>query len=61
MDADVVVFDPAAVQDRATYAQPNQTSVGMKYVLINGAFVIRNGELDAKAFPGRPVRRPVSQ
>ena len=58
MDADVVVFDPATVRDRATYQRPNQTSVGVKYLLVNGAFVIRNGELESNAFPGRPVRRP---
>ena len=57
MDADITVFDPATVQDRATYERPNQTSVGMRYVLVNGAFVIRNGELDTAVFPGRPVRR----
>jgi N-acyl-D-glutamate deacylase len=61
MDADITVFDPATVQDRATYQQPNQTSVGVKYLLVNGAFVIRAGELDTKAFPGQPVRRAVSQ
>lgn len=60
MDADIVVFDPATVQDRATYARPNQTSVGMKYVLVNGGFVIRNGELDTTIFPGRPIRRSAS-
>jgi N-acyl-D-glutamate deacylase len=36
MDADMTIFDPATVQDRATYAQPNQTSIGIKYVLVNG-------------------------
>jgi N-acyl-D-glutamate deacylase len=57
MDADIVVFDPATVQDRATYERPNQTSVGMRHLLVNGKFVIRDGELDTKAFPGRAVRR----
>jgi Amidohydrolase family len=61
MDADITVFDPATVQDRATYERPNQTSVGVKYLLVNGTFVIRNGDLDTKAFPGQPVRRAVSQ
>ena len=59
-DADIVVFDPATLRDQATYERPNQTSVGMRYVLVNGAFVIRNGELDTSAFPGRPVRRTVT-
>ena len=61
MDADVVVFDPGTVQDRATYRQPNQTSVGVKYLLVNGMFAIRDGTLDTKSFPGQPVRRTVSQ
>jgi N-acyl-D-glutamate deacylase len=61
MDADIVAFDLATVQDRATYQRPNQTSVGMRDVLVNGVFVIRDGELDMKAFPGRPVRRTISQ
>jgi N-acyl-D-glutamate deacylase len=52
MDADITVFDPETVEDRATYERPNQTSVGVKYVLVNGNLVIRDGELDANAFPG---------
>jgi N-acyl-D-aspartate/D-glutamate deacylase len=59
MDADIVVFDLSTLQDRATYEQPNQTSVGMRDVLVNGVFVIRDGELDTKAFHGQPIRRPV--
>jgi hypothetical protein len=50
-------FDPVTVQDRATYERPNQTSIGMRHVLVNGKFVIRDGALDTKAFPGRAVRR----
>jgi N-acyl-D-glutamate deacylase len=57
MDADITVFNPATVQDRATYERPNQTSSGVKYLLVNGAFVIRDGELDKNVFPGKPVRR----
>jgi N-acyl-D-glutamate deacylase len=57
MDADIVVFDPLTVQDRASYERPNQTSVGMRHVLVNGRFVIRDSALDTKAFSGRPVGR----
>ena len=61
LDADITVFDPATVEDRATYERPNHTSVGVNYVLVNGTLVIRNRELDANALPGQAVRRPVSQ
>jgi N-acyl-D-glutamate deacylase len=57
MDADVVVFDPATVQDRATYAQPNQTSIGMKYVFVNGVPVMSDGQLVRDVWPGKPIRR----
>jgi N-acyl-D-glutamate deacylase len=57
MDADVTVFDPATVLDRATFAQPAQASAGISHVLVNGTFVVRNGSLVESARPGRPVRR----
>jgi N-acyl-D-glutamate deacylase len=60
MDADIVVFDPATVSDRATYAAPAATSVAMKFVIVNGTPVIRDGKLVRDALPGRPVRRPVA-
>ena len=41
--ADVVIFDPATVQDRSTFEQPHQYSVGMKYVLVNGCPTIWEG------------------
>jgi len=59
MDADVVVFDVATIQDRATYADPAQPSVGMQYVLVNGVPVIADGELVRDARSGKPVRRSV--
>jgi N-acyl-D-glutamate deacylase len=57
-DADIVVFDPETVADRATYEHPARTSVGMKWVIVNGTPVIADGKLDLEALPGRPVRRP---
>jgi N-acyl-D-glutamate deacylase len=56
-DADIVVFDPATVSERGTYARPNQTAVGMKYVIVNGTPVIREGVLVREAFPGLAIRR----
>ena len=57
MWADVVVFDPAMVHDRATFDNPNQLSEGMEYVLVNGVPVIDQGKM-TKALPGRVLRGP---
>ena len=57
MFADVTVFDPATVADRATFEQPHQTSVGIEYVLVNGQTVLKRGQLTA-ARPGRGLRGP---
>ncbi len=57
MDADVVVFDPATVGERATYSAPNAKSVGVRHLLVNGVPVIRAGELVRGVKPGRAVRR----
>jgi len=55
MWADVVIFDPATVRDRATFDNPNQLSEGMEYVLVNGVPVIDQGKM-TKALPGRVLR-----
>jgi N-acyl-D-glutamate deacylase len=60
MDADLVVFDPATVSDRATFTAPNQTSVGMRHVVVHGVPVIREAALVRGALPGRAIRRPVT-
>ena len=57
MFADVVVFDPATVGDRATYAQPHQYAVGMKHVFVNGTRVLKDGE-HTGATPGRALWGP---
>ena len=57
MWADVVVFDPAAVRDRATFDNPNQLSEGMEYVLVNGAPVIERGKMTG-TLPGKVLRGP---
>ncbi|HEX5473459.1 MAG TPA: D-aminoacylase [Vicinamibacterales bacterium] len=53
--ADLVVFDPARVKDLATFENPNQLSVGMEWVLVNGVPVIANGKM-TNALPGRVLR-----
>ena len=55
--ADVVVFDPAKIQDHATFAKPHQYATGMVHVFVNGAPVLENGE-HTGAKPGRFVRGP---
>jgi N-acyl-D-aspartate/D-glutamate deacylase len=55
-DADIVVFDPETITDQATYADSTRPSTGIRHVLVNGTFVVRDGKLDSNAQPGRPVR-----
>jgi len=56
MVADVVVFDPAKIQDHATFEKPHQYATGMVHVLVNGVPVLANGE-HTGAKPGRFVKR----
>ena len=55
--ADVVVFDPEAIIDHATFEEPHQLSQGMEYVLVNGVVVVRQGAHTGEK-PGRIVRGP---
>ncbi|MGD8818060.1 MAG: amidohydrolase family protein, partial [Acidobacteriota bacterium] len=55
--ADVVVFDPETVSDRATYEQPHQVSVGIPWVVVNGTVVVREGEHTGE-LPGQLLRGP---
>jgi N-acyl-D-aspartate/D-glutamate deacylase len=57
MFADVVVFDPAKISDRATYEKPHQYAVGVKHVFVNGVQVIKDGE-HTGAKPGRALWGP---
>lgn len=59
MDADIVVFDPATIADRATYENANQPATGVQTLLVNGAFVVQNGALVLEADAGQPIRRQV--
>jgi hypothetical protein len=55
-DADIVIFDPATVTDQATYLETTRPSTGIRHVLVNGTFVVRDGNLVTTALPGQPVR-----
>ena len=55
--ANLVVFDPDAVADKATFAEPHQYAAGVRHVFVNGEQVVRDGE-HTGALPGRVVRGP---
>lgn len=55
--ADIAIFDPAKIQDHATFEKPHQYSTGMVHVFVNGTQVLENGE-HTNARPGRVVRGP---
>ena len=55
-DADLTVFDPATVIDRATYTAPTTPSAGIPHVIVNGEFVVRDGAIVKGAAPGRAIR-----
>jgi N-acyl-D-amino-acid deacylase len=55
--ADITIFDPATIADRATYEKPTELSTGVKYVFVNGALEFQDGKLTG-ANAGRPLRGP---
>lgn len=55
-DADIAVFDPDRVTDRATFENPAQYSDGIPYVLVGGTFVVKGGALQSGVTPGQAVR-----
>ena len=59
-DADITVFDPDRVIDKATYEDPLQASEGIQFVLVNGVPVIMKGQPVDGVFPGRAARAPVA-
>src|ERR1700683_2954651 len=58
-DADITVFDPERIIDKATFEEPLQYSEGIEFVLVNGAPVLIKGQLVESVFPGRAARAPV--
>ena len=60
-DADITVFDPERIIDKATFEEPLQYSAGIQFVLVNGTPVVSKGELVEGVFPGRAARAPKSR
>jgi len=58
-DADITLFDPAKIIDKATFDEPLQFSAGIPYVLVNGVAVVKNGQTVPDVFPGQAARAPV--
>ncbi len=59
-DADIAIFDPATVIDRATYERPKQAPLGIPFVLVNGVPVVRKGEVVPNVTPGAAIRRALT-
>jgi N-acyl-D-aspartate/D-glutamate deacylase len=55
-DADITLFDPERVTDRATFENPAQPSEGIPYVMVNGVWVVKDSQLQPNTFPGQGVR-----
>jgi len=60
-DADIVVFDPAAMIDHATFAKPMEPSTGVHYLLVAGAVLVDQGRIVPDTFPGRAIVGPGKQ
>jgi len=57
-DADLTIFDPKTINDRSTYQEPAQYSEGVKFVIVNGEMVVKDGTIQSGVHPGRPIRAP---
>jgi N-acyl-D-aspartate/D-glutamate deacylase len=55
-DADLTIFDPNTIIDRATYQDPATPSEGIRFVIVNGVEVVKEGILQSAVYPGRAVR-----
>jgi N-acyl-D-aspartate/D-glutamate deacylase len=56
--ADITIFDPEKITDKATFEEPLQFSEGIPFVLVNGVAVVKKGQLVDGIFPGRAARAP---
>ena len=57
-DADVAIFDSQTIIDKATFQEPGKYAEGVRFVVVNGVLVVKDGQLQSGVYPGRPVRAP---
>jgi N-acyl-D-aspartate/D-glutamate deacylase len=57
-DADLTIFDPQQIIDKSTFQDPAKYSEGIKFVLVNGVPIVKDGQLQSGIYPGRPIRAP---
>jgi len=57
-DADLTIFDPQSIVDKSTFQEPAQYAEGIKFVLVNGVLIVKDGQLQSNVHPGRAVRAP---
>jgi N-acyl-D-aspartate/D-glutamate deacylase len=57
-DADLTIFDPQTILDQSTFQEPAKYAAGIRFVLVNGVLIVKEGELQSNVYPGRPIRAP---
>jgi dihydroorotase len=57
-DADLTIFDPQTISDRATFQEPAKESTGIRFVIVNGVTMVIEGLLQPGVKPGQPIRAP---
>ena len=58
-DADLTIFDPQLIIDKSTFQDPAKYSEGIRFVIVNGVPVVKDGQVQSDIYPGRAVRAPV--
>jgi hypothetical protein len=58
-DADLTIFDPQTIIDRSTFQDPAKYSEGIKFVIVNGVPIVKDGQLQPNLHPGLPIRAPL--
>lgn len=57
-DADLTIFDPQTISDRSTFQEPAKEATGVKFLIVNGLMLVKDGRLQPDVHPGQPVRAP---